>query len=257
MTSPSSAQDPAAPANGPKPFEISDNSFLVEEALNQEPGVFQNILTLRVDEAGEWETAFTQEWPLFSHRHQISFTVPYAASGGASGFGDAFVHYRLQAVDGGGGWPAFSPRVSLVVPSGRASRGLGQGNPGWQVNLPVSKQVHDLYVHLNAGFSHFPSAEIEGATYNLLTPHVAASGIWRASPMVNLLLEGIVEWEEQLQGGALRHATVVTIVPGLRTGWNMGDTQTIVGIGVPVRMEDGATDAGAFLYFSYERPFSR
>ena len=38
----------APPASTPKPpaaepFEITDNSFLVEEAFNQEAGIFQNI----------------------------------------------------------------------------------------------------------------------------------------------------------------------------------------------------------------------
>ena len=38
------AANPAAAQTPTEPFEISDNSFLVEEALNQEPGIFQNIV---------------------------------------------------------------------------------------------------------------------------------------------------------------------------------------------------------------------
>ena len=102
--------------------------------------------------------------------HQLSFTVPYGALGGGRGVGDTFLHYRFQALEGSDGRTAFSPRVSLVIPTGSSSRGLGFGHPGWQVNLPFSKQVRDFYFHWNAGLTHFPSAAIDGETYSLLSP---------------------------------------------------------------------------------------
>ena len=46
-----------------EPFRITDNSFLVEEAFNQEAGIFQNIFNAaRID--GAWASTFTQEWPV-------------------------------------------------------------------------------------------------------------------------------------------------------------------------------------------------
>ena len=39
-----------------------------------------------------------------------------------------------------------------------------------------------------------PSAEDGEATHSLLTPRAAASGIWRLRPMLNLMLEAIVQW---------------------------------------------------------------
>ena len=251
------AQDVSSPADSSRPFEITDNSFLVEEAFNQEPGIFQNIFNVLMDGGGVWAASFTQEWPLASQTHQLSFTVPYASIGGASGFGDAFVHYRIQLLDGTDARPAFSPRVSLILPSGRSSRGLGSGSPGWQVNLPFSKQVRDVYFHWNAGFTHFPSPDIDGATYNLLSPHVAASGIWRVRAMLNLMLEGLATWEHQVQDSVADRSAVVMVVPGVRTGWDVFETQTVAGVGVPVRIVDGATDTGVFLYLSYELPFRR
>ena len=250
------AQEPGAGSS--RPFEISDNSFLVEEALNQEPGVFQNILTLDAGGSDEWAAAFTQEWPLASRAHQISFTVPYSSTVGVSGLGDAFVHYRLQVMSGDNGGPAFSPRVSLIVPSGRASKGLGHGNPGWEVNLPFSRQVRDYYLHWNVGFSHVPAAESGGHRHNLLTPRAAASVVWRARPMINVLLEGLVEWADEAIGpGSSRRTASTTILPGLRTGWNVGDAQTIIGAGIPITVSGGTRDAGVFLYLSHELPFAR
>ena len=229
-----------------RPFEILDNSFLVEEAFNQPVGIFQNIFNVRVGEEGDWEATFTQEWPVITQAHQFSFTLPYASLGGKSGVGDVLINYRLQALLENASRPAFSPRVSLILPSGSSSKGLGSGSPGWQVNLPFSKQFGDTYLHWNAGFTH---------TADLLTPHAAVSGILRVRPMLNLMLASVIEWEELAEGFA--RETIFTLSPGFRGGWNVGDTQTIIGLAMPVAFAGGTTDVGVFGYFSYELPFSR
>ena len=61
----------AARAQSSRPFEIADNSFLVEEAFNQDSGIVQNIATFRSAGRNEWDASFTQEWPLRGRRHQI------------------------------------------------------------------------------------------------------------------------------------------------------------------------------------------
>ena len=242
-------------AQAPVPFAITDNSFLVEEAFNQDPGIFQNILNVRRSNSGAWETVFTQEWPVVTRRHQLSYTIPYASRDGTSGVGDAFVHYRLQLFDGSEARPAFSPRVSLIIPSG--TNGLGNGSFGWEFNLPFSKQVRDVYFHWNAGMTHLPSARIEGQDYNLLTPRIAGSAIWRARPMFNLMFESVVDWAEGVVDGQTSRRTTVTLVPGFRTGWDVGESQIIVGLGLPLVIRGDADSAGIFLYFSYELPFVR
>src|SRR5688572_5598548 len=92
----------AAESTDPPPRNvngISDNSFLIEEAYNQGPGVVQHILTgfYNVNRLGgsddkALDLSFTQEWPLWSQTHQLSYTVPYffTRSGGQSdnGIGD-------------------------------------------------------------------------------------------------------------------------------------------------------------------------
>jgi DtxR family transcriptional regulator, Mn-dependent transcriptional regulator len=245
-----------SPQAADRPWEITDNSFLVEEAFNQEAGVFQNIFGIYAAGDGTWQSAFTQEWPLVTHAHQVSYTVAFGRADTASGFGDTLIHYRFQAFDETASRPAFSPRVSLVLPSGSAARGLGNGAPGWEVNLPFSKQVGDLYIHWNGGFTHLPSAEGDAATHNLLTPRVAASGIWRVRPMLNLMLESVFAWPEEIDGTVTSRAHSTTLIPGLRTGWNAGDAQIIVGVGVPITLSHAANDAGVFGYFSYELPFA-
>jgi hypothetical protein len=49
---------------------------------------------------------------------------------------------------------------------------------------------------------------------------------------------------------------VVTLSPGLRTGWNAGDAQTVIGVAVPATISGGESRFGVFGYFSYEAPFT-
>ena len=242
----------------PEPFEITDNSFLVEEAFNQEPGVFQNILTMANGRSG-WALGFTQEWPLGSMRHQVSFIVPFAGAAGTRGVGDVQINYRYQALTEAPGRPAFSPRLTVILPSG------DPGHSGWQVNLPLSKQVGDFYLHANGGATWFPSALAPPAPggaghapVELLTPHVSASVIYRVRPMFNVLVEGVFESVEELAGtrSSSRHSAV-TLSPGARGGWNLGDRQVILGLAVPVTRSAGTIETAVFGYLSYELPFGR
>src|SRR5215510_16116014 len=70
------AQEPAV--SPPTKFEITDNSFFVEEAFNQDRGIFQNIFSWARDGSGNWNASFTQEWPAPGVTHQLSYTVPFA-----------------------------------------------------------------------------------------------------------------------------------------------------------------------------------
>jgi DtxR family Mn-dependent transcriptional regulator len=247
----------ARPANAQQmPFGILDNSFLVEEAFNQEPGIFQNIFGVHIVDGGEWEAAFTQEWPLRTQAHQLSFTFSSLAVNGAAGLGDMMINYRWQASTEEGSRPAFSPRLSLIMPTGNASQGRGSGGSGWQINLPFSKQFGATYLHWNAGFTHTPAAEVDNGERNLFIPHAAVSGIWQVRPMLNLMLESILQWDQVFEVEARREA-IFTLVPGMRTGWNAGDSQIVVGIGVPATFSDGPADVGVFGYLSYELPFTR
>jgi len=226
----------AARAQTARPFEITDNSFLIEEAFNQEAGVVQSIGTLRMDARDEWEMSLTQEWPLAGRTHQISYSIPYDAIGSTRGLGDVMLNYRVQLMLDTRGTPAFSPRFSVILPTGNSARGLGDGGIGWQANLPFSEQAGDVYFHWNVGFTHVPSES---------RPLAGASAIWRTWPMVNLMMETLLE-------GAGR----LTLSPGVRAGWNHHDSQWVVGVAAPVVREDGGTTISGLAYLSYEFPFS-
>lgn len=246
-----------------EPFRIVDNSFFVEEAINQEPGVFQNIAGAAHINGG-WGASFTQEWPIASERHQVSYTLSFVGNGSANGVGDTFLHYRYQAMREAAGRPAFSPRVSVVIPSGNSSKGFGVGSPGLQGNLPFSKQTGDWYWHWNAGLTWIPRAESTFRSADtavvrragLTSPFLAASSIYRVRPMFCLMLESVLSFDQSLEQAGRRRDTAFTLSPGLRTGWNSGDKQTVIGFAVPTTWTDAA-NTGVFVYLSYELPFAR
>lgn len=228
----SSARAQATPA-----FEVIDNSFLIEEAFNQDAGTVQTIGTMRMRSRNQWETSLTQEWPLLGPVHQLSYSIPYAGTTGERGVGDAMLNYRIQVTSDTRGRPAFSPRVSLILPTGDSDRGLGDGGFGWQVNLPFSEQTRDVYLHWNVGFTRIPSVS---------RPHIGASAIWRATPKLHAMMEALVEGDDR-----------VTLSPGMRIGWNRGDAQWVVGLAAPLVREDSAATLSGLGYLSYEFPFSR
>src|SRR5688572_26052332 len=82
----------ATPLTAIEPMAIQDNSFLVEEAYNQEAGVIQHIFTFeRNDE--ESVLAFGQEFPVRGQKHQLSYSISFLSLDRDSGLGDGMINY--------------------------------------------------------------------------------------------------------------------------------------------------------------------
>lgn len=253
---PAAAQTPA-PAAAPAPapasaskFGIADNSFLVEEAFNQEFGIFQNIFVMTRSHTGLWSGSFTQEWPVPGMKHQFSYTIPLSVFDGSASLGDALINYRYQMLDGANGTVAFSPRLSLVVPTSKEGREFGASGAGLQMNLPVSKQTGSVFIHLNAGTTMI--REAGSGTPWQQTPFAAGSVIVAVRPMFNLMVEAYTESRPGLKDRDVS----TTIAPGFRTGINVGDKQWIVGVAVPIT-RGAVRDHGVLGYLSYELPFRK
>ena len=169
-------------ASEPLAKGIQDNSFFIEEAYNQEPGVVQHIFNLAIDFTNgsrEIAPSFTQEWPVFSQTHQFSYTIPYLFTEDDNGMEDMRLNYRLQAFMEGKYTPAFAPRLSLVLPTGDSDKGFGTGVVGYEFNLPFSKIVSDRWtLNFNAGMSVFPNAH---QSRHLTNYNVGASAIYAVS----------------------------------------------------------------------------
>lgn len=252
---------------------IEDNSFLIEEAYNQEPGVVQHIFNAAYnnDSRGRgWSFSFTQEWPVFSQDHQFSYTVPsYHFIDGADriyGVGDILLNYRYQALEEGKVKPAFAPRFSLIVPTGNRDRGTGNDVVGYQWNLPFSKKLAPRFVtHANFGLTYLPHvrARLDGSTgqfsprRSLVSYNVGASGIFAILPRFHVMLEWVGEFEEGIddRGRSARDFKPI-LSPGFRAAVVDEDKlQIVVGAAMPVGLNRKADNHGAFLYLSIEHDF--
>lgn len=261
LVPPVSAQQPPPSSLAARP--IADNSFLIEEAYNQERGVVQHISVFqRAWGSAAWAFAFTQEWPLRGQRHQLSFTVPLQRvelpAGPATGLGDLAVNYRFQLL-GTETRVSAAPRVSVVLPTGNEERGFGAGAPGLQVNLPVSVTLGSaLVTHWNAGATHTPSArDGTGARAAVTGWNVGGSVIWLVRPAVNLLLEMAWGRTEAVVGPGQTAARETWVVnPGIRWAHDFRNgLQIVPGVAFPIGIGPSAGERALLLYLSLEHPF--
>lgn len=249
---------PAATAAPRKP--IQDNSFLLEEAYNQEPGVVQHISSLLFDRSiHTWVYALTDEWPLLGQRHQVSFTIPIqnSTAGNTVALGDVALNYRLQLVGSGETRLAITPRVSVVLPIGAEE--LGESNLAFQAALASSYvATRALALHTNVGMQRTPGVDLVlGGNTSLTDFVVGQSAIWLVHPRVNLLLETVLTNEEQLTGaGADKiRATGITVSPGIRWSHDFSSgLQIVPGLAFPIGFRANEGQRGVLLYLSFEHP---
>jgi hypothetical protein len=241
------------------PAEIADNSFLIEEAYNQERGIVQHISAFMWSRSTHsWLYTFTQEWPLFGQRSQLSFTLPLQGAGGRARIGDVALNYRYQLA-GPASRLSASPRLTVLVPTGSAAAGVGAGGVGLQVNLPVSVEVApSLVTHWNAGATLTPSAG-NGAGDRATTTafNLGASAIWRPLPTFHVMVEVAWSQVEAVGGpGVTTDERELHISPGVRWAHNLaGGLQIVPGIAFPIGVGPSRGDNAVFLYLSFEHGF--
>jgi len=246
-------------AVGEEPKKIQDNSFLIEEAYNQEDGVIQHIQSYIYNKkTRDWLYTFTQEWPVPTQAHQLSYTIPvsHLHEGDATGLGDVMLNYRYQLVMKG---PlAVAPRFTLILPTGDETRGLAAGAMGYQVNLPVSVEIGDHWVtHWNAGATFTPDAKEPGGSkadtwgYNL-----GASVIWLAEETFNVMTEVVWYSLDRVQpGGSRTRETTFLVNPGVRFAKNYkSGLQVVPGLSFPIGIGSSHGEYGIFAYLSFEHP---
>jgi hypothetical protein len=264
----------------PEEEGIRDNSFLVEEAYNQDKGVVQHIFNFvpgwddgRGFRRRTFDFAFTQEWPLGSQADQFSYVIPASrfneeVRGGpvsqAEGIGDVFLNYRRQVFGGQGKQFSFAPRFSVSLPSGDDWQGLGRGRVGYQTNLPFSKEFERWVFHFNVGATLTPDV-IAGVDPNLpfggRTLHgynLGGSAIYLFKPNLNFLVESVALWDQELTFAGDTDRTFKWVVnPGVRWApYTKGDTQWVLGLAMPIGLSRDATDFSLFFYLSFEHPFT-
>jgi hypothetical protein len=232
------------------PGPIQDNSFLLEEAYNQEAGVVQHISLFTRERGGAWLYTFTQEWPVRGLRHQLSYTVPYASveeeSGGRQhGFGDLLLNYRYQLVGDGDAKVAVSPRLSVLLPTGSEARLLGEGSVGLQLGVPLSLTLGRRFAaHSNAGLTWIDRSGDSTAL------SLGQSVVWLAAQHVNAMVEAV--WVHTGSNDS------VLVSPGLRFSIDFANgLQIVPGIAVPLGVGPSSGERAVLFYLSFEHPFKK
>lgn len=242
---------------------IQDNSFLIEEAYNQEPGVVQHIgVFTRERGLGAWNLSFTQEWPAPSQRHQLSYTIPVqsAGTGLGRGLGDVMLNYRYQLLGRGDSPLYVAPRLSLVVPTGDPARERGTGHAGVQINFPVSFQLSPWGVtHWNAGASVTPESRNAAGEEATTRGYAAgASFIWLLHPLLNAMFELAWTRDETVTGPDTRSASrSLFFAPGFRAALNLrSGLQIVPGFAVPIGLGPSRHERSLLAYLSFEHAFT-
>lgn len=230
---------------------IEDNSFLVEEAYNQEPGVVQFIQTYQKDKNGDAFYSMTVEIPAPNETHQISFMLPYTHLDGMpedrSGIGDVGLNYRYQLFSNES--VSIAPRLSVLLPTGDDKKGLGSGVTGLQTNWAASIKVNpSLALHLNAGATWLPKVKVGPDTVDLYGSNAALSLVWLLQENFNLL----VEYVSTSMSDGIGVESTALINPGFRYAVNFTDSQLVLGASLPTPALYSKGAASFLLYLSFE-----
>ncbi len=239
--------------------KIQDNSFLLEEAYNQEDGVVQHIQVFKYyKKTNDWQYRFTQEIPMPKQAHQFSYEIPvtHLHAADKTGLDDIQLNYRYQAIFQDK--IAASPRISLIFPTGDYKKGLGTGTVGYQVNFPLSVELTDKIVtHWNMGATFTPRAKNDaGGKENIRSTNYGASLIYLVNENFNLMLEAAgTSTDTAIIDGAKTTENTLFINPGVRFAINFkSGLQIVPGLSVPIGVGPSEGEYGGLLYLSFEHP---
>jgi Putative MetA-pathway of phenol degradation len=258
-----------ARAAEPRPIDgFDDNSFLVEEAYNQDRGEVQHTLNAVYSNDFKrhgWSFKFEQEWWLFSENHQVAISIPFShlreEGERQRGIGDIQIEYRYQLTEERPNIPAVAPGFSLILPTGNRHKGTGNGVVGYEWSIAASKKVASrLALHANLGLTYLPKVRVRlddprlSPKRSLVSYDLGASAVFALSSDIHMLLEWVGEFEEEIDDkGKKRREFKALLSPGIRVAAiNKDDLQTIVGVGIPIGVAGPADNYGVFLYLSVE-----
>ena len=237
---------------------IEDNSFLIEEAYNQEKGVIQYINTFTRTNNGDFAYTFTNEFPVGGQRHQFSYGIQYFRTARRLGFGDTFLNYRYQLH----GMKeedkvSISPRASIILPTGKYRNAQGTGSVGYQFNLPVSVKHSKLIVtHWNAGVTFNPGAKNPaGDKANVTAFNLGQSTVFLFKPNFNFLVETFWARAATITAPHLTTPNYALLLnPGIRWAYNFKNgLQIVPGIAAPIGVGPSYGQHSVYLYLSFEK----
>ena len=175
-----------------------------------------------------------------------------------SGIGDAYIALSAAGARGRR-WTAGVRATCVVDPADRAGvQGAGPGEPGVGGQPAIQSAGRAISMCTGTPGSrscHPPSATTASTICSRRAWPAAPSGVLdRCSTSCS---RAVVEWTDVPTGpSSSRHVSRTTIAPGVRTGRNARESQTVIGVALPISIVEDARDVGVFVYFSYETRFT-
>lgn len=242
--------------------KIEDNSFLLEEAYQQELGIHQLIQSYQTRyNSNNYQYKLTHEMPITNLTHQLSYEVPFARSEESEhgSLGDMVVSYRWGAVQK----EKFrlADRFGLVLPTGSVNKGGGNGVLGMDFMQAATFTLSDRWMnHINLGVQYLPQAKSAGTAnrHSITVGTAGTSFVYLHSDNFNLLLEALAQTGHLVYPfGRELDRPIFTLNPGARFAIDLDykETQMVPGMSFPVQAGDGPTEYGVFFYFSVEPKF--
>jgi hypothetical protein len=214
---------------------IKDNSFLVEEAYNQEQGVVQHIGFFKADRIlKDGVFVFTQEWPIISSRHQFSYSLPVSIVTQRLNLENVLLNYRYQLLQQKE--ISVAPRITVILPV--KDRKVSATSSGIEFNIPISAELNSKWVmHVNAGGNFIREDDnLNRLLSRTKTSFSGLSFIYLALATFNILNEFTYMIEETHINGLAEAASSFTWNPGIRFAVNFSSgAQLVPGISFPVK----------------------
>ncbi len=244
---------------------IEDNSFLLSEGYNQDPGVVQVIQGFQwAPSSQDWSHFAAIEVPIVTEKHQLTLQTSLLHAGTASTpveFGDLMLNYQYWLISEGSVYLA--PRVGFYLPTGSYQRSAGSGTLGVMTGISFTANFSEkLAHHWSADVVVYPlSRATDGSSATTLDATLATSIVWRPLWFFNLLTEVLlVSDQSPTPGSGSTRAWNGILNPGTRFLIRFGKKrpwEIVPGVSVPLvwSIAGGSVTLGVFGYLSVEGPW--
>lgn len=240
---------------------IEDNSFLLDEAYNQDIDMYQTILRHQNQlVSDETESTFEFEVPMTAE-HQLSIEIPLFKEHRSFETKPGDTLLLWQIVTSNNVKSRSVDRLGFVVPTGDVDQETGYGVPGVQYLKALSIELgRNWQNHWNFQYQLQPNGKAGGTevTQNVHIGTLGSSVAYYINDHCDFLFETMYKHRKRPRfGGKIRSLNELYLNPGFRfekrLEWNQ--TKMVPGISLPIEVLNERTDFGFMLYLSFEPHF--
>jgi hypothetical protein len=142
---------------------------------------------------------------------------------------------------------------------------VGNGEVGYQVNLPISKYGKALDFHFNVGGTFIPhvSRPLPGGgnspRHDLRAINLGASAFWKPKTNLTFFVEGFLFQFDQIDElGTKGDSTQLFVNPGFRFAvCQLDQVEWVLGTSLPIGLTVDTPEIGVFAYMSIEHGFRK